>query len=359
MISAVSTQLSSQLVALNNDKLMGFIGDTEANVRQNNLNNSVLKLANNLAAFQQITEPKVEIDNNNGVLEPNELTDKIFMALAAKPNNNPSEYEIREELEISPRELNAQLVLLRKYDIAELELNTNGNRIKCLGKFSEVSKAGGLRKYLELQKHSSGTIPKFNTSNNTSKIYFSYAWNDQDNPHREVIVQDLYHSLKSAGFDVRRDKENAGYRASIRDFMQEIGQGHCIIVVISDKYLKSENCMFEMYEIYRNAKLEKGSFYDKIFPVRVENLGLNQPKVLMNYFKFWQDKEKEWEELIVTFGTRITSEQQDQYRRVKEIAHELGDFLAFLNDMNAQSKEELSSNNFEIIKKAIIKKTKG
>lgn len=49
------------------------------------------------------------------------------------------------------------------------------------------------------------------------------------------------------GFDVRRDKENAGYRASIRDFMKEIGQGNCIIVAISDKYLKSENCMFEMF----------------------------------------------------------------------------------------------------------------
>ncbi len=35
------------------------------------------------------------------------------------------------------------------------------------------------------------------------------------------------------GFDVRRDKENAGYRASIRDFMKEIGQGNCIIVAIT------------------------------------------------------------------------------------------------------------------------------
>ncbi|MBL7813531.1 MAG: leucine-rich repeat domain-containing protein [Saprospiraceae bacterium] len=190
------------------------------------------------------------------------------------------------------------------------------------------------------------------------KVYFSYAWNDKDNPEREAIVEDLYQNLKSAGFDVRRDKEDAGYRASIRNFMQEIGQSDCIIVAISDKYLKSENCMFEMYEIYRNSKLDKGAFYDKIFPIRVESIALNKPKVLMDYFKFWEEKEKEWAELIDAFGKRITSEQQEQYRRVKEIAHELGDFLAFLNDMNAKSKDELSKNNFEEIKKAIIEKAK-
>jgi TIR domain len=191
------------------------------------------------------------------------------------------------------------------------------------------------------------------------KVYFSYAWNDKENPKREAVVEDLYQSLKTADFDVYRDKEDAGYRASIRNFMQDIGQSTCIIVAISDKYLKSENCMFEMHEIYRNSKLDKGAFYDKIFPIRVESLALNQPKVLMGYFRYWAEKEKEWEELIDAFGRRITSEQQDQYRRVKEIAHELGDFLAFLNDMNAKSKEELSEDDFALIKKAIAAKANG
>ena len=35
--------------------------------------------------------------------------------------------------------------------------------------------------------------------------------------------------------------------------MQQIGQGKCVIAVISDSYLKSENCMFELVEIAKNG----------------------------------------------------------------------------------------------------------
>ncbi len=190
-------------------------------------------------------------------------------------------------------------------------------------------------------------------------IYFSYAWGDEHETgeSREQIVHDLYQSLKTDGYRVLRDKEDVDYKGLISDFMKQIGKGDCIVVAISDKYLKSENCMFEMYEIYRNSKLEKGTFLDKIFPIRVESIALSQPKVLASYFQYWLEKEKEWEELIKMFGTRISSEQQNQYRRVKEIAHELGDFLSFLNDMNAKSKAMLSKDNFAEIKKAIQAKS--
>ena len=48
-------QLSGQLVTLKNDMLMGLIGTTEANIRQNNVNNSILKLVISLA------EPKTAV----------------------------------------------------------------------------------------------------------------------------------------------------------------------------------------------------------------------------------------------------------------------------------------------------------
>ena len=186
-------------------------------------------------------------------------------------------------------------------------------------------------------------------------IYFSYAWGDEGEvgDSREKIVQDLYDSLKTDGFKVIRDKEDVGYKGSITDFMKEIGKSDCIVVAISDKYLKSENCMFEMYEIFRNSKLEKEGFVEKIFPIRVESIALSQPKVLMAYFKHWEDKEKEWEELIEAYGKRIKPAQQEKYNRIKAIANELGDFLDFLSDMNTKTKAILSQNNFEAIKKAI------
>ena len=40
-------------------------------------------------------------------------------------------------------------------------------------------------------------------------------------------------------------------------FEQRIGQGQCIILVISDKYLRSEHCMFELVEVDKNRDLRE------------------------------------------------------------------------------------------------------
>ena len=188
------------------------------------------------------------------------------------------------------------------------------------------------------------------------RIYFSYAWGDDNETgdSREKIVGELYDSLKADGFDVIRDKENLDYRDMISDFMREIGQGDYIVVAISDKYLKSPNCMFEMYEIYRNSKLDRNLLRQKVYPIRVESIRLSDPKVLDQYFEYWENQEKEWEDLIVRRGTRISPAQHEKYRRIKSIASELGDFLDFLSDINAKTKGELSAGDFGIIKNALL-----
>jgi len=43
-----------------------------------------------------------------------------------------------------------------------------------------------------------------------------------------------------------------GYKGLISEFMQKIRQGDCIVVVVSDKYLKSPFYMYELLEISRN-----------------------------------------------------------------------------------------------------------
>jgi hypothetical protein len=45
-----------------------------------------------------------------------------------------------------------------------------------------------------------------------------------------------------------------------------------VIVVLSDKYLKSENCMFELVEIAKH-----GNFVDRIFPVVLSSANIYDP----------------------------------------------------------------------------------
>jgi internalin A len=90
------------------------------------------------------------------------------------------------------------------------------------------------------------------------EAFVSYAWGGAS----EKLVDLLEQALKEEGINIVRDKRNLPYKGIIKEFMERLGRSQCIVVVISDKYLKSKNCMFELMEIFRNGQL-----HDRIFPI--------------------------------------------------------------------------------------------
>ncbi|WP_428661956.1 leucine-rich repeat domain-containing protein [Runella sp.] len=190
---------------------------------------------------------------------------------------------------------------------------------------------------------------------NTPEIFFSYAWGDEHETgeSREKIVDELYKSLKNEGHLVFRDKMDLSYKGLISDFMRQIGKGDIVIVAISDKYLKSPYCMFELLEIYRISKFTKEQFVKVVFPIRVENIALDKPGIQGSYFDYWNEREKEWKELITKHSDRIKPAQFNEYDKVRSIHNQLGDLLDHLRDMNALTKDLLSADNFAKIKEAI------
>lgn len=86
-------------------------------------------------------------------------------------------------------------------------------------------------------------------------VFISYAWGDE----RESVVNEIEKTLQQRGVKIVRDKSTLGYKGSI-GLMERIGQGNCVIVVISDKYLRSANCMFELVEIAEIKSFMTGSF---------------------------------------------------------------------------------------------------
>ena len=121
------------------------------------------------------------------------------------------------------------------------------------------------------------------------QVYFSYAWGGES----ERIVNELDTDLKTKGITVIRDKRDLGFKGMIRDFMQQIGRGHAVIIVISDKYLKSPNCMFELVEIAKNKDI-----YDRIFPIVLGDSDIYNPVNRIKYIKYWEDKLKELDEAM-------------------------------------------------------------
>lgn len=191
--------------------------------------------------------------------------------------------------------------------------------------------------------------------NEDLQIFFSYAWGDdkEEGESREQIVNDLYYSLNKNGFNIVRDKVDLGYKGLISDFMKKIGKSERVIIVLTEKYVKSPYCMFELYEVARNCKFDKGLFRDTVVPIKYEFIDFTKPSIIMSYLKYWKEQQDEWEELVKLMPDRLSKEQFDRYDKIKLVGSNIGKLMDWLADMNTLTKKLLSENDFEEIKKAL------
>jgi len=190
------------------------------------------------------------------------------------------------------------------------------------------------------------------------EIFFSYAWGDEHKPgeSRERIVNELYDSLVKDNYRVVRDKYNLEYKGFISAFMTRIGKGKCIIVAISQKYVKSPYCMFELYEIARNSNFDKEQFREKVLPVMVEFIDFTDPAVIEDHFSYWGNEYKEWDDLVRKHAGQLSVEQMQRYDKIKMIYQNFGRLSEWIIDMNSLNPRLLSAGNFAEIKKAILNK---
>ncbi len=188
-----------------------------------------------------------------------------------------------------------------------------------------------------------------------TQIFFSYAWGDvrEEGESREKIVNELYDSLKNAGYNLVRDKVDLGYKGFISDFMKEIGKGNQVIVVISDKYVRSPFCMFELYEVARNCQFDKQIFRERVFPIMTEFIDFARPKVIDAYLSFWEEERNEWETMLKKRMGQLSGEQFARYEKVKLISENIGKMTDWLADMNTLNPTMLSENSFEQIRLAL------
>lgn len=181
-------------------------------------------------------------------------------------------------------------------------------------------------------------------------VFISYAWGGE----REEIVNQMDAALQKRGVRIIRDKRDLGYRGSIKEFMERIGQGNCVIVVVSDKYLRSPNCMFELVEIAENKQ-----FHDRIFPIVLADANIYDPIKRIEYVRHWEAKRAELAEAMKTLdpaNLQGIREDMDLYDRIRD---KISGLTSILKDMNTLTPEMHQDANFGTLYDAIEKRMKA
>lgn len=187
-------------------------------------------------------------------------------------------------------------------------------------------------------------------------VYISYAWGAQDKDGRKPLQEfavSLQRSLE-AEFDVRRDQEAMLPGDSLEAFMREIGHGARVLVLLSDAYVHSRNCMKELENLNARNQSDPDQLRRCALPLIVDtSFSLSDDKRI-NYVDYWV---AEAERLRQSLGERDPTRHLSVWKTIKtveKIADIADEMLAFMNDvLMPRGMQCLSEDDFATVKASL------
>jgi hypothetical protein len=186
----------------------------------------------------------------------------------------------------------------------------------------------------------------YKTKMNKPEIFISYAWSGKS----EIIVDEICQCLENKNIKYYRDKKDIGYKDSIKEFEEQLGMGDYVILVVSDRFLKSKDCMYEVFKI-----INAGNIYDRIFPIVLDDVKIYHPKERIEYVKYWEDEIDTLETKLKTIkaanldGLRMDIDNFTKYREI------IDKIVTILKDMNTLNINSIRENNYSVLLEAIEK----
>lgn len=186
--------------------------------------------------------------------------------------------------------------------------------------------------------------------NPKNPVYFSYAWADNEHPNIEKDVENLCEVLEANHIYYKQDKKNlCPYRWSIQKAEEEIGAGSAIIVVISERYLKSLHCMNEWH-----LMRDDGKILERVFPIVLEDANITDKNTFKNeYYQYFKKRE---ESLIEQQNDGIIplTRVETEAARAGFYINDLQYMYQYLAENNTSKPIVLRKDNYKIIISKLI-----
>ena len=161
---------------------------------------------------------------------------------------------------------------------------------------------------------------------------------------------------------ISRDIRDVEYHESFKKFMQTIESHDFVIMIISDHYLKSRNCMFEVLEVIKDSQFQKKLAFivltdEDIQYYQEQNIPSIGAKVYSlegqtEYSLYWAKVEKELQDQIEALGDPTRAIHQIKEKRiVQRILLDLPEFMEFIKDAKGLPLSEHIDSGFKNILK--------
>ena len=145
---------------------------------------------------------------------------------------------------------------------------------------------------------------------------------------------------------VKRDSECIRPWESIRSFMNSIQKQDFVILVITDEYLKSDACMYEVIELMKDEY-----WFQKAMFAVLDGTHIYSPSEKAYYIGYWKDKRQVLEAKANNLSVAEASSLGDDLSRYMEITNKIGTFLTKVADSNNPRQSDIVEKVIEHIER--------
>lgn len=163
------------------------------------------------------------------------------------------------------------------------------------------------------------------------EVFLSYCWSDKE------LAEKVYNSLNCCKqINLHMDVLKIHEWKSIKEYMQSIVNMDYAILLISETYLKSSNCMYEVLELMKDIK-----YKDKIFPA-VVHTAIYSVSERIKFVVYWQNELKNLIEEMKEIEMQNLGTFVDELKHRQNIVSNIAEFLQIVSDMNNPKIEDIS-----------------
>jgi internalin A len=163
------------------------------------------------------------------------------------------------------------------------------------------------------------------------------------------VVDRLCAEAERRSVRILRDKATLRVGDNIPAFMQRMARGGRIFVVLSDKYLRSPFCMYELFKAWDASKAEGETFLRRVRVYCLPDAQIGTPLQRARYAKAWKEQHDELAAFIREHGADLLGEEDfRQFKLMQDFYGRVSDILATMAAIvRPDSFEQLTEYGFE------------
>lgn len=174
------------------------------------------------------------------------------------------------------------------------------------------------------------------------QVAVSYSWREEDKGANHGAVKAFCEQLRQLGVDVIRDLNRLKHGDCISKFMRSIGASDFLCVFLSEAYLKSPNCMYELLIAWQCSKDNPEQFRSRVKVWVMRGVGISQVENRLAFLEHWKAERDRVVPLIEKHATDgLAPAELETFRRTQQIAEHVNEMLLFFADtLSPQSVDE-------------------